>query len=237
MLIKTRGILFKALKYSETSLILDVYTEEKGLQKYIISGVRSKGAKMKMGILQPTSLLDLVAYYRENKPINRIKEVKAAYIYQHLPFDVLKGTIGLFMVELAQKTIKEEEANPRLFNFLFQQFQQLDQLTTTPSNFHLFYLIQLTEYLGFAPTASWSTATPFFDLREGRFVAEEPLHQYATNKVISEQIGLLLNRQAPVLTRKERQALLEILIDFYRIHVENFTGLNTHAVLKEVLEG
>lgn len=237
MLIKTRGILFKALKYSETSLILDVYTEEKGLQKYIISGVRSKGAKMKMGILQPTSLLDLVAYYRENKPINRIKEIKAAYIYQHLPFDVLKGTIGLFMVELAQKTIKEEETNYALFSFLFQQFQALDQLATIPSNFHLFYLLQLTTYLGFAPTANWSATRPFFDMKEGRFVEEEPLHQYAPNRVISEQIGLLLNGQVPVLTRKQRQTLLEVLIDFYRLHVENFTGLNTHAVLKEVLEG
>jgi len=237
MLIKTCGILFKALKYSETSLILDVYTEEKGLQKYIISGVRSKGAKMKMGILQPTSLVDIVAYYRLNKPINRIKEIKAAYIYQHLPFDVLKGTIGLFMVELAQKTIKEEETNPALFNFLFQQFQQLDQLATIPSNFHLFYLVQLTEYLGFSPTASWSIATPFFDMKEGQFVKEEPLHQYAPNKLISEQIGQLLNRQAPLLTRKERQVLLEVLINFYRLHVENFTGLNTHAILKEVLEG
>ena len=59
MLIKTRGIIFKSIKYSETSLILDVYTEELGLQKYIISGVRSKKARTTAGMLQIMSLLDL----------------------------------------------------------------------------------------------------------------------------------------------------------------------------------
>ncbi len=236
MLIKTRGIIFKAIKYSETSLILDVYTEEKGLQKYIVSGVRSKGAKTKAGILQPTSLVEMVAYYRSTKNMNRIKEIKSAHIYQSLPFDVLKGTIGLFMVELAQKTIKEEEANPTLFHFLFDQFVQLDTADSLPSNFHLLYTLQLAIHLGFAPANEWSEELPYFDMREGKFEAEEPLHQYTANKAISQQIDLLFKNQPPTINRKERQDLLEKLIQYYRLHIENFTGLNTHAILKEVLE-
>ena len=235
MLIKTRGIILKSFKYSETSLILDIYTEEKGLQKYIISGVRSKGTKQKTGILQPTSLVEMVAYYRENKPMNRIKELKPAHIYRSLPFELLKGTIGLFMVELAQKTIKEEEANPALFQFLFQQFVALDEAATMPSNFHLLFMLRLTKYLGFAPAGQWSSDTPYFDMKEGHFVAEDPVHQYAPSMSISQQIGILLKQQPPSITRQERQALLELLIVYYRLHIENFPGLNTHAVLKEVL--
>ena len=235
MLIKTRGIILKAFKYSETSLILDIYTEEKGLQKYIISGVRSKGTKQKTGILQPTSLVEMVAYYRENKPMNRIKELKPAHIYRSLPFELLKGTIGLFMVELAQKTIKEEEANPALFQFLFQQFVALDEAATMPSNFHLWFMLRLAKYLGFAPSGQWSSDTPYFDMKEGHFSAEDPVHQYAPSPAISQQIGILLKQQPPSITRQERQALLELLIVYYRLHIENFPGLNTHAVLKEVL--
>ena len=237
MLIKTRGIIFKALKYSETSLIMDIYTEEKGLQKYIVSGVRSKGAKMKMGILQPTTLVDMVAYSRDTKNMHRIKEIKAAHIYQSLPFDVLKGTIGLFMVELAQKTIKEQEANQDLFDFLYGQFVALDQAATLPSNFHLSFMLVLTEHLGFAPNGTWSSDTPYFDMKSGNFVELEPLHQYAPSKMASENISLFLEGKEPNITRKERQRLLENCITYYRLHVENFTGLNTHTILKEVLEG
>lgn len=236
MLIKTRGIIFKAIKYSETSLILDVYTEEKGLQKYIISGVRSKGARTKVGILQPTSLVDMVAYYRVNKNMNRIKEIKAGHIYQKIPFDVMRGTIALFLVELAQKTIKEEEANPVLFHFLFDQFTQLDTVDDLPSNFHLYFMAQLAKYLGFAPANEWSIDTPYFDMREGKFEPLEPLHQYTASKEISQHIGLLLKNENATITRKERQIILERLLLYYQLHIENFTGLNTHAILKEVLE-
>lgn len=235
MLIKTKGIIFKAIKYSETSLILDIYTEEKGLQKYIISGVRSKRAKTKVGILQPTSLVEMVAYYRVSKPINRLKEIKAAHIYQTLPFDVLRGTMGLFMVELAQKTIKEEEANPYLFHFLFDQFYQLDIADQFPPNFHLQFMAELAKYLGFAPANGWSNNTPYFDMQEGRFEQKEPLHQYTMEVLLSQKIHQLFQYENPILTRKERQLLLEKLILFYRLHIENFTGLNTHTILKEVL--
>jgi len=237
MLIKTRGIIFKSIKYSETSLIMDIYTEEKGLQKYIISGVRNKRSKVKTGLLQPATLVDMVAYFRDNKPMNRIKEIKAAKIYQSIPFDLMKGTISLFMIELAQKTIKEEESNPDLFNFLFSQFSILDNLEKINPNFHLNFMLDLSGYLGFFPGGAWSETTPWLNMKDGNFVKDEPLHQYTLNKNLSRQVGLLIKRESVKLTRANRQKIVQKLIDYYRIHIDNFSGLNTHEILKEVLEG
>lgn len=237
MLIKTRGIIFKVIKYSETSLIMDIYTEEKGLQKYIISGVRNKRSKVKTGLLQVATLVDMVAYFRDNNSMNRIKEIKAAQIYQSIPFDLMKGTISLFMIELAQKTIKEEESNPDLFNFLFSQFASLDELENIDPNFHLYYMIDLSGYLGFFPGGNWSEMTPWLNMKDGNFTQEEPLHQYAFDKKLSKQVDFLMRGEAVKLTRLERQKIVQKLIDYYRIHIESFNGLNTHAILKEVLEG
>ena len=237
MLIKTRGIIFKALKYSETSLILDIYTEEKGVRKYIISGVRNKRSKVKTGLLQVATLVDMVAYFRDNKPMNRIKEIKAAQIYESIPFDLMKGTISLFMVELAQKTIKEEEGNRDLFNFLFNRFATLDKLTQINPNYHLYFMLDLTRYLGFYPGGAWSLETPWLNMRDGKFVKEEPLHQYALSRDLSEKVGLLMKKEAVKMARIDRQKIVQKLIDYYRIHVENFNGLNTHEILREVLEG
>jgi len=237
MLIKTRGIIFKALKYSETSLILDVYTEEKGLRKYIISGVRNKRSKVKTGLLQPATLVDMVAYFRDNKPMNRIKEIKAAKIYETIPFELMKGTISLFMIELAQKTIKEEEGNPDLFNFLFNRFAALDKLEQLNPNFHLHFMLDLSGYLGFYPGGQWSLETPWLNMRDGKFVKDEPLHQYGLSRDLSEKVGLLLKKQEVKMARVDRQKIVQKLIDYYRVHVENFNGLNTHEILREVLEG
>jgi len=209
MLIKTRGIIFKAIKYSETSLIMDIYTEEKGLQKYIISGVRNKRSKVKTGLLQPATLVDMVAYFRDNKPMNRIKEIKAAQIYQSIPFDLMKGTISLFMIELAQKTIKEEESNPDLFNFLFSQFATLDNLEKINPNFHLSFMLDLSGYLGFFPGGAWSETTPWLNMKDGNFVKDEPLHQYALDKNLSKQVGALIKREVVTLTRVNRQKIVQ----------------------------
>ena len=93
MLIKTRGIIFRSIKYSETSIITDIFTEEKGLRTYIISGVRKKNARVSASLLQVMSLVDLVVYHRDDKDMTRIKEIKAAHIYQSLPFEIAKSSI------------------------------------------------------------------------------------------------------------------------------------------------
>jgi DNA repair protein RecO (recombination protein O) len=76
MLQKTSGIVLGFLRYGDSSIITRVYTEEYGLQSYIVNGVRSAKAKNKISLYQPLTLLDLVVYHKENKDLKRISEVK-----------------------------------------------------------------------------------------------------------------------------------------------------------------
>lgn len=239
MLIKTRGIVLRAIKYSETSLICDIYTEEKGRQSYIISGVRKRKAKISPSLLQVMSLLDMVVYHKSGKSLNRTKEIKPAHVYSSLPFDVVKGSVGLFMVELTQKAIKEEEANPELFDFLYHSFLGLDLSTESVANYHLCFMIQLAKFLGFMPGGQYKEKTPYFDLKEGYFVAEEPMHADYTRKEISPQLSELMDlpleeSHTVPLSRANRQLLLDKLIHYYQYHVEGFTELNAYTILKEV---
>lgn len=242
MLIKTRGIVFKAITYSETSLICDIYTEEKGLCKYIISGVRTRKPKVNPSLLQVMTLLDMVAYHRVKKSMNRTKELKPAYIYTSLPFNTKKSAIGLFIAEVIQKTIKEEEANPPLFNFLFDSFIYLDQHQGSIANFHLYFLVQLSKFLGFMPHNNHSEKRPYFDLQEGIFVAKEPMEHalYLKKKesiFFSKLLSISLEEiEYLKLERASRQQLLDYLILFYRLHIENFQQLNSHEILQSVFE-
>jgi len=60
MLNKTRGIVINYIRYRETSVIVNIYTEEFGIQTYIENGVRSAKSKNKIALFQPLTLLDLV---------------------------------------------------------------------------------------------------------------------------------------------------------------------------------
>ncbi len=49
---KTRGIILQTTNYSETSLVVKIYTETSGLGSYIVSGVRSRNSKFGMPYAQ-----------------------------------------------------------------------------------------------------------------------------------------------------------------------------------------
>ena len=241
MLIKTRGIIFRSIKYSETSIIADIFTEEKGLQSFIISGVRAKKAKVSASILQLMTLVDLVAYYRDDKDLHRIKEIKVDQVYASLPFDIVKGAVGLFVVELARKTIRESEENRKLFTFLFETFRLLDKTEKSVSNLHLSFMIELSAFLGFLPGGEYIDEQSVFDLEEGVFVEEAPMHVNYLNQNLSKLLHLFLNTaiwesHTIKLDRVNRKELLNNLILFYRLHIENFQNINAHQILEEVLE-
>ncbi len=239
MLIQTRGIILRAVKYSETSIIADIYTEEKGLRSYIISGVRSKNAKISAGLLQPTALIEMIAYDREDGGLSRIKEIKAAYIFNSLPFNVLKSAVGLFIIEIARKTIKESEENKSLFSFMYDILTFLDQTKKPFANLHLSFLLGLTSWFGFLPHGASGESGFFLDLREGIFTPLIPGHRdYLDEKhtgFILQLLRLDWRRSDEVaITRSERQALLQDLLTFYRLHFENFPVIHSLDVLKEI---
>ena len=240
MLVKTSGIVFRSVKFSETSIITDIFTEELGLRSYIISGVRSKRAKVSAGLLQVMSLVETVVYHRDDKDLCRIKEIKAAYLFESIPFHIQKGAIGLFLLEIMQKTIKEREKNQPLFTFLFNTIQYLDETKDPIFNFHLAVMIKLSAYLGFFPSGNFSEETPFFDMQEGRFTTTIPLKNYL-EKEQSQLLGIFLktsieNAYKIKLSRQNRESLLNGLINYYRFHVEGLPEINAHKILKTVLE-
>jgi len=240
MLLKTRGIVLRSVKYSETSIITDIFTEAKGLRSYIISGVRSKNARTKASLLQHMSLVDLVVYHRDDKQLTRIKEIKSAYVYQSIPFDVIKGAIGLFMTELAQKTIVEKEENKTLFDFLFYNFQFLDSTTESVANLHLHFMLELSTILGFMPNGNIEDNGSYFDLKEGTFTSSEPSHLNVLSPELAIYLDAILRTpkdkvHSIAIPKNHRKELLNGLLDYYKLHIENLSTINAHLILETVL--
>jgi DNA repair protein RecO (recombination protein O) len=244
MLIKTKGIVFRTVKYGETSLIVDIYTQEKGLQTYLLGSVRTKKPRFSAGATQPSALVNLVAYAREGKEINHIKEITPAYVYSDIPFDFKKGAVALFMTELVSKTIREVEPNELLFNFIWDAFLFLDSTKQSFANVHLIFALQLTQFLGFMPHSNEENTAEaiFFDLKEGVFSTKPPAHSFYIANDIANYFNTII--QTPIkesstitMPRTLRYELLEKMIQYYRIHIENLTDLQSHHVLREVMDG
>ena len=140
MLHQTKAIVLKTTKYSDNSLIVKMYTELFGLQTYIIGGVHSKKAKIKSALFMPLTLLDVVANSSTKSSLIRPKEISISHSLQHIHADIQKATISIFLNEILLKSIKEEEANPDLFAFVYQSILVLEQ-TENVAMFHIEFLL------------------------------------------------------------------------------------------------
>lgn len=210
------------------------------MRSYIINGVRSPKAKVKAGMLRPMSLLNLVVYYREGREIDRIKELSPAYLYSGLPGNVYKGAVGMLMVEVLNKALHEDNPNLELYQFLEDSFVQLDQLTTGLANFHLIFLLRLSQYMGFNPKPPADEGAYYFDLREGLFLDARPVHpDHLDIKPSGHLRAMALAAtgspgKPPALSVSDRKVLLGDLLRYFELHVANFRGIRSHTILEAV---
>lgn len=238
-LFKSTGIVFRSVKYSETSLILDIFTREKGMRSFIVSGVRSSKTKNKASLYQHLNILDLVAYDKDNK-LARIKECKMDHYYQRLTFDVVRSSIGLFVLEVCKNAIKEKEENMELFDFIHSRLTLLD--SDVPQNlgllFPIKFLLELSQYIGFMPHNNYSPEFPYFDLYNGRFIPEMT-EKYVSSSEISSSIAQIDKTDIDQLTQLKfskdlRSQIIDDLIIYYRLHIDQFKELKTLEVLRSI---
>ena len=225
MIFKTRGIVFRFTRYGETSIIVNIFTQQFGLQAYIVNGVRSKKARPTIALYQPLTILDLVVYHKESGNISRIKEVKCAHPYTQIPSDMKREAVGMFIIEILNRAVKEQSHPDELYQFMEGSLIHLDSLTKGIENFHLFFLINLSRYLGFGPQMSG-------EILGGRLIPIED-EQILQQLILNQPQG---DKKPIAPTNVQRRELLEILIRFYQIHIEHFGEVKSLAVLREVFE-
>ncbi len=239
MLYKTRGIVFRTIKYSDNSSITILFTEQFGLRTYMIKGLGGKKSSLKKGAIQNLNLLNLVVYEKEKNNLQTIREIENVIPYQKIPFDIRKTSVLMFLNELLYHSVKEEAANHDLFNFIFNGLLMFDEMETGTENFHLQFAVGLTRYLGIYPRNNYSENNRFFDLQEGVFVHDEPFHTNFLNKELSQklsqmQIGVEYNQHL-FMNAAARNELLERLLLYYKLHIPSFGEIKSHRVLKDVL--
>ncbi|MBN1198517.1 MAG: DNA repair protein RecO [Bacteroidales bacterium] len=240
MLHKTRGIALHSIKYAESSLIVKAYTETFGLQSYILKGIRSQKSKIKPSLFQPLTLLDLVVYYKEKSSIHPVKEVSLAVPTHSTTTDIRKSSIALFLAELIYRTIREEEANASLFDFLWNSIILLDTTDEQVATFHLLFSVKLCRFLGFQPQGNRSDERRFFHLQEGSFY---PLYSSPDqcldedqSRWFSQLIQTEMNQVALLsFPSKVRSDLLDKILLYYRFHLSGFNRIRSREVLHTVL--
>lgn len=239
MYYKTDGIFLHGLKYGDSGRIVTVYTESFGRCSFLLQGIHAKKSANKVNLLQPLFLLEMEIDLRHGRELQRARELRIKYPYQAVPYDIIKSSQAIFIAELLYKVLKEEEARPELFQFLIHSFQILDLLEQGEANFHLSFLIQLTRYMGFAPTNNFGDSNLFFDMVSGLFYPVKPIHpnylEQEESKLFSQIITSGYNHMNQLkLNSRQRNLILQRLMDYYSLHLGIHLNIKSLEVFHEL---
>jgi len=241
MLITTEGIVLHYIKYGESSVIATIYTRDFGRQSYLVNAARSKKSQNKASLLQPLFLVDMVAYQKQTRDLHRIKELRSNQVYQNIPFNITKSSLVIFLAEVLYKSINEQESYPEMYDFIKNSLLYFDLMETGSSNFHLWFLFRLTEYLGFFPETKRVGFQGWFDMKIGAVVHFQPSHPFYANKEVTEYLMKLSTLKLHeisefVISRSMRDTLITVLVDYYQLHFDDLGEIKSLNVLREVFK-
>ena len=236
-----QGIVLQSIRYGDTSLIVKVFTRSLGLRSYMVKGAFNRNSKSRAALFQNLHLINYVEAGKPNKSsLGYMKDVQLATVYQSIPFVMNKSAILMYVSELLSKTITEQEQNEPLYDFIERSMLWLDLVHKDYANFPLFFTLELTRHLGFYPKANHESGY-CFDMMEGSFSHDYPLHPYYFDAEDAQLLSQLLNAGIDETCRiplhvSQRRSLLDGLIVFMRLHAPVMNDFHSHEVLKTVLE-
>jgi len=186
---------------------------------------------------QPLFVLDLDVYFRDTRDLQWIKEASFSGSIPDFQGDIVKSTQVMFLSEVLMKVLKEEEKNEALFDFLYRSVSYLESLENGSSSFHLFFLFQLTRFLGFYPRKNYDSERIFFDRFSGSFVTVPPAADIETEKLLggywNRCFDLTYNDADQLFSNKyHRNLFLDSLLDFYRHQVDSLGDIKSVEVLR-----
>lgn len=243
MIFKTKGIILRAFPYSESSIIVKIFTKEFGVKSYILKGSRKTKSKLRSNIFQPLYILELEAYNNPKRDLQIITEAKVYYDLTPLFSNIKKTTLAFFISDIINQCLREEEKNEELYDFIQEKIKNLNALESNYSTFHLYFLIELSEHLGFQPMNNYSQENQYFDLSKGYFLRTNPIHSNHLNEKDSSLFSSFLLSQNPysenknpiTFTKEEKTKILNILIKFYETHLLSPNSIKSHEILTTIL--
>ncbi|GBU07536.1 DNA repair protein RecO [Bacteroidales bacterium] len=239
MLHRSRAIVLYLFSYNDKYSLAHIYTEAFGLVVYMVSKSRSKRTKVPRSLFYSLSILDLEVEHVNRRDVHKIKEARSLLPSLEILENPYKNAMSMFLSEFLGKVLKDVQSNKYLFLYLYHSIQVLDSAQEGLANFHLVFMLRLSHFLGFEPDVSTYRAGYFFDLKDGIFVSDKPLHPSFIDPKSSEVFLLLLrmnydNMHLYHFSRLERVQIIDQVLLYYRLHLTDFSALKSLSVLQDV---
>ncbi len=232
------AIVLQLIPHKDNNAIVKLFTRNSGLVSCWISSLRSKTSGIRSSGLQPLTLINSVIDQRETKQLASLKEMQISFFPANISTRIEKSALAIFIAELLSHTIKETASDNSLYDFIRESIILLNDTKENCANFHIVFMLNLSNHLGLLPHNSFTPQTPYLNLEEGVYLAKTPLHTAFLYPDESECISKLSSLPISSFAEAEiqtalRKNILHGLLKYFEIHA-SMTPLKSHLVLEEV---
>lgn len=239
MLLKTRGLVLSTINYSDKYILVQVFTETFGRVTYMVSKTKGKNTKVSRSLFSPLAILDLEVEHQASRDIQRIREARSDIHLYGISSDIAKTSMAFFLSEFLTRVLKDTNDSKFLFGFLDQSIQILDITEYNIANYHLVFMLKMSHFMGFYPNLEEYADNDLFDMINGEFVHQQPMHRHFLDRRESKTLSLLArisyeNMHHFVFSRQDRVTVINKIVDYYRLHLYDFPALKSLDVLHEL---
>ena len=230
---ESRAIALSYIKHGESAIIAKLFTEEKGLQSFIIKGVRSKKSKKKLGLFQALELSIINATYLPKKNLQYLTDISLSNSKRQEGINMKKNFISLFFAEVISKVLHENEVDKSLFSFVWQLKIKLTASSKIDPNLPLYFMIELSKHMGFHPLYEEERNT-YFNLELGEFTNTTQQLKHYINQENTHYFKALLNKQEIAIPYANRNQILLNLIEYYKLQHHELKNMTSHLIIESL---
>jgi DNA repair protein RecO (recombination protein O) len=205
----------------------------------MIRGINKGRKVMRSALFQPLMILDVEASHSNKREVQQMKSCSLGYVPSSTPYDISKSSVAMFIAEVLTSALREESRDENLYRFLEDSVINLDRAVEGVANFHIMFLVKLSNYLGFGPSLPETEELPVFDLTNGVFALIPPVSGEYASQVTSLSLRSFIatpfcEMSAIRIDRDERSEIVNLLLKFYALHIPGFSRINSARILHDV---
>lgn len=227
--IETKAIVLGSIKYNDTYKIMYLYSYDFGKLSVLWRYNKTK----RNNFPPPFTEIELVLKNAKNN-LYKLKDFSFINHSQNIYIDHTKTNITIFLCEIIMKVITFAEKDETLYSFLSKIIYELNDINNGKENFHIYFLIKFTNYIGINPSIDISNGKNVFSLNDGCFTP-------SSNMGLSESDSLFLIKLFRInirnihlfkLNRKNRNIILDYILIYYKIHISGFSEIKSLEILR-----
>ncbi|NTW68683.1 MAG: DNA repair protein RecO [Chlorobiaceae bacterium] len=259
MIVKTRAVILREVKYRDQSKICALYTRDFGKISVIIKGARNPKNKLS-GLFSAGNVVDVVLYKKQNRDIHLASDGNLVLSPMVPDPDMERFAVLYQIIDLIRTSTENDEKNLPLFNLLAVTLQQLYRNNINFRLLHAWFLLRLVSVMGFQPSLKncvfsgeeLSTAIREMNLTEIYFVMNPgglalPAALYDSSikkRVIPVRMAMQLNAleserhpagDTMMAPSEDIDALCTLLQEYCSLHMEHARSKKNISIVAQIL--